>query len=127
MRTRVGLTDEQWVTSCTFLVAHPRVYVGRPEGCRRFLNAVLGVRRRGAQGRLLPTEVGRWHSVFQRFSRWDEPGVWADWHRHVAHDPALPQVFLDSTRVRAPAGGAGQQKAPRWRKPWGVPVAASAR
>jgi len=66
---RVVLTDEQWVTIWTFLAAHPRVYVGRPEACRRFLNAVLWVLRSGAQWRLLPVELGRWNSVLNRFSR----------------------------------------------------------
>jgi len=123
---RVVLTDEQWVTIWTFLAAHPRVYVGRPEACRRFLNAVLWVLRSGAQWRLLPVEWGRWNSVFKRFSRWAERGVWTDLHRQVAHDPDLQEVFLDSTIVRAHACAAGQKKAPRWRKPWDAPVGASA-
>ena len=114
------------MTIWTFLVSHPQVSVGRPEACRRFLNAVLWVLRSGAQWRLLPTELGHWNSVFKRFSRWGEYGVWADWHRHVAHDPGLQEVFLDRTIVRAHAGAAGQPKAPRWRKPWGAPAAASA-
>src|SRR5512143_179035 len=123
---RVVLTDEQWVTIWTFLVAHPRVYMGRPEACRRFLNAVLWVLRSGAQWRLLPTELGYWNRVFKRFSRWGEHGVWADWHRYMAHDPDWQKVFWDSTLVRAYACAAGQPKAPRWRKRWGVPVVASA-
>ena len=123
---RVVLTDEQWVTIWTFLIAHPRVYVGRPEACRRFLNAVLWVLRRGAPWRLLPVELGRWNSVFQRFSRWGEGGIWTDLDRHVADDPDLQEVFLDSTIVRAHACAAGQQKAPRWRKLWGAPEGASA-
>ncbi len=123
---RVVLTDEQWMAIWSFLVAHPRVYVGRPEACRRFLNAVLWVLRSGAQWRLLPLELGRWNSVFKRFSRWGERGVWTELHRHVAQDPDLQEVFLDSTIVRAHACAAGQPKAPRWRKPWGAPAAALA-
>ena len=124
--TRVVLTDEQWMPIWTFLVAHPRVYVGRPERCRRFLNAVLGVLRSGAQWRLLPPALGRWNSVFKRFSRWSERGVWTELHQQVAHDPDLQEVFLDSTIVRAHACAAGQPKARRWRKPWGAPAVASA-
>ena len=123
---RVALTDEQWGTLWTFLVAHPRVYVGRPEACRRFLNAVLWVLRSGAQWRLLPAEVGRWNSVFQRFSRWSERGVWADLHRHVAADPDLQAVLLDSTVVRAHACAAGAKKATRMPRPWGARAVASA-
>ena len=123
---RVVLTDAQWVTIWALLVAHPRVYVGRPDACRRFLNAVLWVLRSGALGRLLPVELGHWNSVFKRFSRWSERGVWTDWHQQVAHDPDLQEVFLDSTIVRAHACAAGQKKVLPRRKPWGAPAAASA-
>jgi transposase len=105
---RTVLTDEQWATIWAFLAAHPRVYVGRPEACRRFLNAVLWVLRSGAQWRFLPAQFGRWNSVFKRFARWSERGVWADLHRHVIVDPDWQEVFLDSTIVRAHACAAGQ-------------------
>jgi transposase len=123
---RATLTDEQWATMLAFLVAHPRLYVGQPEDCRRFLNGVLWILRSGAQWRFLPAQFGRWNSVFKRFARWSEREVWADLHRHVAHDPDLQEVFLDSTIVRAHACAAGAKKSPRWRnKPWGVAAAAS--
>jgi transposase len=123
---RVKLTDAQWVTIETLLVAHPRVYVGQPSECRRFLDAVLWVLRSGAQWRLLPPVLGRWNSVFKRFARWGEQGVWADLQQHVAGDPDLQEVFLDSTIVRAHACAAGAKKARRDRKPWDVRAADSA-
>ena len=123
---RTTLTDEQWATIRAFLAAHPRVYVGRPADCRRFLNAVLWILRSGAQWRLLPAELGPWNSVFKRFARWSERGVWADLQRHVAADPDLQEVLIDSTVVRAHACAAGAKKVTPRAKPWAARAAASA-
>lgn len=106
---RTKLTDAQWATIWAFLVLHPRVTVGRPETCRRFLEAVLWILRSGAQWRLLPAELGKWNSVFKRFSRWSAHGVWEELHRHVAADPDWQEVLFDSTVVRAHACAAGAE------------------
>lgn len=106
---RTKLTDAQWDTIWAFLILHPRVSVGRPETCRRFLEAVLWVLRSGAQWRLLPTALGNWNSVFKRFSRWSTRGVWAALHRYVAADPDWQEVLFDSTVVRAHACAAGAE------------------
>ena len=43
---------------------------------RRFVNAVLWVARTGAAWRDLPDRFGNWNSVWRRFSRWADAGVW---------------------------------------------------
>ena len=104
------LTDEQWQVILQFLRQHPKVSVGRQRDCRCFVEAVLWILRSGSQWRLLPLEKGRWNSVFKRFSRWSENGVWADLFSYVSQDADLQHIMIGTTVVRAHACAAGMPK-----------------
>jgi len=112
MANRLEISDEEWVVIQPILVAHQSVRILSEEPCRAFLEAVLWVLRSGAPWRLLPASYGQWNSVFKRFSRWCEHGVWEALHNGCIHLPDLQSVFIDSTVVRAhpcAAGAAGSQ------------------
>jgi transposase len=107
MVNRAELTDKEWQTLYGLLLLNERIYVGSEEKCKRFLNAVLWILRSGTQWRLLPASLGKWNSVFKRFSRWCERGVWQSLHRGCSQHPDLQQVLIDSTITRAHACAAG--------------------
>jgi transposase len=108
--TSTRLTDNQWTRIREFLQAEPNAYVGREADCRRFVDAVLWIGRSGAQWRLLPSEYGRWNTVYKRFARWCDTGVWERMLSAFAQDADMESVMLDSTSVRAHPCAAGAQK-----------------
>lgn len=111
--TNIRLRDDQWIKIVGILRTCSHVYVAKEAECRRFLEGVLWIARSGAQWRLLPAEYGRWNSVYKRFARWCDEGVWEYLMAHCAQDPDLENVLIDSTIVRAHACAAGAAKK-RW-------------
>ena len=108
---KVKLTDSEWrkilpvLKSCA-----PEIRLGAGRDARRFLEAVLWILRSGAQWRLLPKEYGNWNTVYKRFSRWSDAGVFEKLFEHFSSDRDLEYLLIDSTVVRAHACASGAQK-----------------
>ena len=84
--TDVKFTNPEWIKIRDFLLQDSNAYVGNEANCRRFVEALKGMSRSGAQWRLLPNEYGKWNSVFKRFQRWCEKGVWERMLDHFTDD-----------------------------------------
>ena len=107
---KVKLTDSEWQKILPVLKSCPEIRRGAGRDLRRFLEAVLWILRSGAQWRLLPKDYGNWNSVYKRFARWSELGVFEKLFQHFSSDRDLEHLLIDSTIVRAHACSAGAQK-----------------
>ena len=110
MSKNATLSDHQWSKILIFLRNHPRVYVGKVEECRLFVEAVHWIMRSGAQWRLLPEKYGHWNSVYKRYARWCDHNIWVDMHQNFVDDPDMESIMIDSTVIRAHPCAAGAQK-----------------
>ncbi len=106
----VELREDQWPRILEFLRSCPDLYVGQEGDCKRFVEAILWMARSGAAWRLLPEHYGHWNSVYKRFARWCDKGVWERMHQHFVKDPDMEYIMIDSTAVRAHPCAAGALK-----------------
>ena len=74
---------------------------------RLFVEAVLWVARTGAPWRDLPSGFGNWNSVFRRFRRWAQKGVFDSIFEALSGDPDFEYVMIDGTIIRVHQHGAG--------------------
>lgn len=108
---RYELTDAQW---SLIEELFPKQTTGRPRlSDRRVLNGILWILCSGAAWRDLPERYGKWQTVYSRFRRWQESGLF---------DRILGRLqielderglidystwMIDSTSVRASRAAAG--------------------
>lgn len=108
---RFELTDEQFTRIEHRLPGKPGD-PGRTADNRRFLDAVLWMLRTGAPWRDLPERFGDWNSVFQRFNRWAQKGIWATVFEAL-QEPDWEWMMIDGSVIRAHQHAAGALKKSR--------------
>ena len=74
------------------------------------MQSIGGGVQEGAQWRDLPSELGHWHSVFKRFGRWADEGIWNKMLEYFIDEPDMEWLLLDSIVVRAHPCAAGEPK-----------------
>ena len=106
---RGDLSDAEWELIGPLLPPE-RGRWARPAGDnRRFLNGMLHVLRVGCPWRDMHERYGKWNSVYVRFRRWAERGVWERIFAQLAGVEGVPdKLFIDSSciKVHRTAGGA---------------------
>jgi putative transposase len=104
---RQVLSAQQWKRIEKLCVGKPEDPGGTGSDNRVFVEAVLWIARTGSPWRDLPTTFGNWNSVYVRFNRWSEGGVWQRIFAALADDPDFEYLIVDSTIVRAHQHAAG--------------------
>lgn len=116
---RHALSDREWARIEQILDTSrpgPKPKIGD----REFINAVLYRARTGIPWRDLPARFGPWKSVYNRFNRWSQAGVWelmfAALSVEVDEEDEEGSI-VDATVIRAhldAAGGKGGSKEMLW-------------
>lgn len=115
-KRRHELTDEQWA-KLVVLLPPEKPRTGRPSlAHKQIVNGILWVLRTGAPWRDMPERYGKWKTVYSRFRRWRETGVWdrmlaavqekADRRGEIAWEVH----YVDGSVVRAHQHAAGAKK-----------------
>jgi transposase len=118
MNKRYEIRDDQWQIIKDLLPPERKVQGGRPaKDNRTMINAMLWVARSGAPWRDLPEYYGSWKSVYTRFRRWTEQGIFSKILGVVSSDPDVESIMIDSTIVRVHQHGAGAKGGSNFRQP----------
>ena len=98
-KERFVITDRSWSLIEPLLPGTTRDRGVTAKDNRLFLEAVLWKVRVGAPWRDLPSGFGEWNSVFRRFRRWAQSGVFQRIFEAIAGDPDFEYVLIDGTIV----------------------------
>ena len=106
-------TDDQWNKIEPLLPAKPRG-VARVDD-RRVLSGIIHVLKNGGRWADCPAEYGPKKTIYNRFVRWAERGVWQRVFETLAGEAAIPgRLMIDSTYVKAHRCAAGAKGGPAY-------------
>ena len=101
------LNDAQWERIASFLPGKEGDPGRSGEDNRLFVEAVLWLVRTGAPWRDLPPRFGKWGTVWKRFRRWAEKGVFERVFQALSGDPDFESALIDGTIVKVHRHGTG--------------------
>ncbi len=106
---RGDLSDAEWTVIGPLLPSERGRWARPAQDNRLFLNGMLHVLRVGCPWRDMHERYGKWNSIYVRFRRWAEQGVW-DALLETLVELGLTddwQHMIDSTSIRGHSQAAG--------------------
>jgi len=110
---RFDLSDEEWAVIEPLLPKDGRGPKRKDD--RQVLNGIFYILRTGAPWRDLPERYGPYTTVYNRYNRWGERGVWKGIFAALAEEVEDSLIFIDASIVKAHRAASGSKKG-NWRK-----------
>ena len=110
---RHELSEEQWNRIKDFLPPERKVGTGRPAKDNRImLHGMIYWLNTGVPWRDLPERFGPWKSVYTRYRRWTQQGVWQKVLTALIRNDIVDEttLMLDSTSIKVHQHAAGVKK-----------------
>ena len=105
------ITDEQWKRLEPLLPPENTGKKGRPrKDNRMMLNRMLWMNHSEAQWRQLPKRYGPWQSVYARFAKWRDDGIWERIFSELNKEADTENLSIDSTCVKVHESSNGGEK-----------------
>ena len=101
------LSDAQWERIAPLLPGKEGDPGRSGQDNRLFVEAVLWLVRAGAPWRDLPPRFGKWGTVWKRFRRWAQKGVFERIFAALSGDPDFEYALIDGTIVKVHRHGSG--------------------
>jgi transposase len=98
---RHRLRDAVWASLHAKLAAIPGIWKADVAALHRFVEAVVYVLRTGLAWEDLPERFGKANSVYRRFRRWCQQGIWDELFERGIPGDELETVMVDATITKA--------------------------
>lgn len=105
---RFDLTDLEWGLIAPHLPLQGRGPQRKDD--RLILNGIFYILRTGAPWRDLPSRYGPRTTVYNRYNRWGQRGVWKSVFDALADEGEDSFIFIDASIVKAHRAAAGAKK-----------------
>ena len=106
-QNRHDMSDAMWAVLEPLLPGQRGQWGGIAKDNRRFLNGVFWILRVGAPWRDLPPQYGKWNSIYQRFRRWRDSGVWERILEALVVEPDYEWLMIDTSHCKVHPHAAG--------------------
>ncbi len=108
---RTTLTDKQWRMIAPILPGKPGDRGRSGFDNRKSLEGMIWVLRTGAPWRDMPSEFGNWNSVYRRFRRWSDKGVFERIFETTQGELDMQSTQIDGSFIKVHQHASGAPKA----------------